>query len=143
MRYDYRCDQCGAEREVVRSIKDQPLPVACGCGSAMDMQFSADVEIMAKGGERPYKLDATCMPIGWERGNTDVQAQQGRYKRMIDGERKRARAADKTAIKQGFRKIASVPREFHRMRTNQYGKDYYETNAKEKLRADGLLFTKD
>jgi len=139
MRYDYLCHSCGAETEVVRSIKDAPAPVSCSCGAEMRQQF-CDIEVIVKGGERPFKLDPLCVPVGWEHGNTDPEKQERRYKRIIERDRKAARANDKAAIKGGIRKIATVPRELHRMRTNQYGKDYYETDTKQKLKSDGLLF---
>lgn len=146
MRYGYQCDSCGAEREVHRSMKDAPSPVACECGSQMRQQFNADVECCVKGGERPYHVDATSVPVGWEHGNTDAEAQQRRYKKIVETERALAKKNERRAARSGIRKIASVPREFQRMRTKQYGKEYLDpsrqtvSELKEKLKSDGLLF---
>jgi len=146
MRYGYKCDACGTERDVFRSMSEAPQPVSCECGEAMHQTFNANVECCVKGGERAFKLDHTCMPVGWEHGNTDCDKQEKRYKRMIESEKARAIKNDRQAIKGGIRKIASVPRELHRMRSNQFGKEYLDPTKqspgelKEKLKSDGLLF---
>jgi putative FmdB family regulatory protein len=145
MRYGYKCDACGSERDVFRSMSEAPQPVACECSATMHQTFNANVECCVKGGERPFSLGATSMPIGWDKGNTG-DAQERRYKQLIDSTRKEALKNDRQAIKGGIRHIAKVPREFHRMRTQQYGKAYLDPaeqsadSIKEKLKSDGLLF---
>lgn len=145
--YCYRCDRCGEEQEAWHTITTPaPDTLGCSCGKKAKRVFSADVEVLVKGRERPMKLDHTCVPIGWERGNTSAAKQEARYSREIQETRNRAHAVDKQAIKNGIRHIAKVPRELHRMRTNQYGKDYYDPSQqsvgelKAKLKSDGLLF---
>ena len=122
------------------------LPCECG---GIARQVFGDVQVFVKCNQRPFKLDATCVPIGWERGNTDPQKQQARYERRINGYKKLAQQNDKQAIKGGIRHIGSVPRELVRMRRNQYGPDYLDpsvnspTEIKEQLKSDGLYFHKD
>jgi putative FmdB family regulatory protein len=143
--YTYECDTCGCVYEHRRSILEHEPTVACGCGSEARQVFNWQGETVVKGNMPAYKLDHTCMPIGWERGNTGEQQEQ-RYSRMVNDTRKRARAVDKQAIKGGIRHIAKVPREIVRMRSNQFGKDYLDpseqstSEIKAKLRADGMLF---
>lgn len=141
MRYDFQCAVCGAVEEHRFRMADKPDHVACAtCGGRAESIFNAEIQVIVRGGERPFKLDATCLPIGWDKGNTDAEAQERRYAKIINTERKRAVENDKNAIRGGIRKIATVPRELHRMRTQQYGKDYYQSDTKAKLKADGLLF---
>lgn len=117
----------------------------CPCGGTAARVIDWGGHCIVRGVERPFKLDATSAPIGWERGNT-AEAQEARYSRLIEKRRKAARANDKQAIKGGIRSIASVPRELVRERSKQYGKDYFDPTAqsagelKEKLKSDGLLF---
>lgn len=140
MRYDFQCAACGAIEEHQFRMADKPDHVACACGGRAESLISSGIEVLVKGNERPYMLDATSLPVGWEKGNTDSDGQERAYSDLVRAERKLAADADKTAIKNGVRKIATVPREFHRMRTRQYGKDYYRDDTKAKLKADGLLF---
>lgn len=145
-RYDYECAACGTRQEHQLSWSDYVPEHPCVCGAVAARVFDSMPEVCVKGNERPFKLDATCVPIGWQHGNTDVEKQERRYKKLINETKKRAQAVDKQAIKGGIRHIGSVPRELMRMRTNQYGKDYLDpaqqstAEVKEKLRSDGLLF---
>lgn len=140
MRYDFQCAECGAIEEHQFRMADKPDHVACKCGGRAESLINANIEAIVKGRERPFMLNETSRPVGWERGNTDCVAQENYYSQLVQSERKAAAAADKRAIKNGIRKIATVPREFHRMRTQQFGKDYYRDDTKAKLKADGLLF---
>lgn len=145
--YCYRCPECGAEQEHRQSILlPSPDTQSCECGGSAERLFSSTVQVICKGAERDMKLDSSCVPIGWEKGNTDAARQEQRYSKLIQETRTRARAVDKQAIKGGIRHIASVPRELHRMRSNQFGKDYLDPASqskgelKAKLKSDGLLF---
>ena len=123
--------------------------VPCECGGTATQVFNADVQVVAKGNQRPFKLDGTCVPIGWERGNTDAEQQQRRYEHIVARDKKAAQENDKQAIKNGIRLIAKVPRELERMRSNQYGAGYFDptqnTRAElvEKLKADDLYMHRD
>lgn len=142
-RYDFQCAQCGAIEEHTFRMADKPDHLACGCGGQASSIISDQIETIVKGNERPYKLDGLCLPVGWENGNTDADAQERAYAKIIASERKQALEVDKKAIKGGIRKIATQPREHHRLRTRQYGRDYYSGDAadiKAKLKSDGLLF---
>ena len=120
----------------------------CDCGGLARQTFG-EVQVLVKGAARPFKLDATCVPIGWEHGNTDVGKQQARYDKIVRDHKKLARQNDKQAIKGGIRHIGSVPRELMRMRQNQYGIDYLNPSTqspseiKEQLKSDGLYFHSD
>ena len=138
--YDFKGRECGIVREHYFRMADMPDHLTCGCGGRAESVISDTIEVLVKDNQKSFKLDHTCLPVGWERGNTDADKQERRYKKIINEERKAARASQKRAIKNGIRKIASVPRELHRMRTSQFGKDYYETDTKKKLKEDGLLF---
>ena len=39
--YEYRCDQCGLEKEYLQKISDAPISVCPGCGSSMTKLISA------------------------------------------------------------------------------------------------------
>lgn len=141
MRYGFRCGDCDHEQELSCSWSARPSVLPCPeCGGTAEPVISGGGEVMVLGNQRPWRLDHTCVPIGWEKGNTDPDKQEARYRTLINETRKLAIQNDKAAIKGGIRHVASVPREVHRMRTGQYGKDYYETDTKRKLKEDGLLF---
>jgi hypothetical protein len=97
------------------------------------------IQVIMKDNPFAMKPDQFDLPIGWERGNTDPDVQERRYAKMIREERKQVRAVDKQAIKNNLRKIASVPRELHRLRTKQFGKDYWQDDTRAKLKREGLL----
>lgn len=142
-RYDYQCADCGAIAEHTFRMADKPDHLICRCGGLATSLISDQIETIVRGNERPYKLDALCMPVGWEHGNTDADAQERAYAEIVRRERKQALEVDKRAIKGGIRKIATQPREHYRLRTKQYGKDYYRgdnQDIKAKLKSDGLLF---
>lgn len=140
MRYDFQCAECGAIEEHVFRMADKPDHVTCGCGGRAESIISPNIEVLIQGNERPMELNATSVPIGWDKGNTDGAAQQARYSKIIETNRKQAKSVEKTAIKNGLRMIGQVPRELFRLRQNQYGKDYYQTDVKQKLKSDGLLY---
>jgi len=146
--YTYECDGCGAMYERHTSMKDHSPTVQCGCGTLASQVFNWQGESFVKGNERPFKLDGTCVPIGWERGNTGP-AQQRRYEKLIAATKKAARKNDKQAIKGGIRLDAKVPRELLRARQNQYGKDYLNPcvlsgkELTEQLKSEGLYLHKD
>lgn len=143
--YTYRCE-CGVEQEKNCSLSERTDQLPCECGKSAEQVINWRGDCTVKGNQRPMKLDPTCMPIGWERGNVDAAKQERRYDRLIRERKKRALEVDSQAIKNGFRHIASVPRELQRLRSNQYGKDYFDPAAqslgelKAKLKADDLLF---
>lgn len=139
-RYDYQCEDCGDVREHFFLMSEKPAEIECECGGVCSSIISGFVEVMVTGSTRPFKLDATCMPVGWEKGNVDNVAQEREYQRVIGNHKKLARRHDKQAIKGGIRHIGSVPRELHRMRQNQYGKDYWQQDTKKRLAEDDLLF---
>lgn len=139
-RYDYQCDDCGEVREFVFRMAEKPDTVACSCGGSCSSVISDRIEVLICGNEKKYALDALSVPVGWERGNTDAEAQERRYAKIINESRKQAKAVEKQAAKRGMRLIARQPREHYRMRTKQFGKDYYQSDVKRKLKEDGLLF---
>jgi putative FmdB family regulatory protein len=147
--YTYECEGCGAVHERRTSMSDHSPTIACGCGELASQVWNWQGESFVKGRERPFKLDGTCVPIGWEKGNTDCEKQEARYRTMIAAERKAAKSNRKQATKQGIRKIGSVPRELMRMRQNQYGKEYLSPSdqgageVKSQLKSEGLLFDSD
>lgn len=143
--YSYVCDNCGGHQEHFLALSQHKTTQPCGCGAVARQEINWQGESFVRGGERPFKLDPLCVPVGWQHGNTDCEKQEERYRQIIGEARKNARANDKRAIKGGVRLIAKVPREVDRMRKNQYGKDYYDPSTqstgqlKEKFKADGLL----
>jgi len=142
-RYDYQCDTCEAIEEHSFSMADKPESLSCSdkeCGGRSTSLIGRGTQFIVRGNERPMNLDATCLPIGFEKGNTGPE-QQARYSKIINEKRKLAKLNDKEAIKGGIRHIGSVPRELDRLRKRQYGKDYYQENTKQRLAEDGLLFT--
>lgn len=146
--YAYKCSSCEEEQEHWLTMSQRTDTMPCACGGVANQVFNWGGETLVKGGERPFKLDPLCVPVGWEHGNTDCAKQEARYAQMIGEARKNARKNDKQAIKGGIRQIAKVPREIVRMRQNQYGKSYYDPSSqsagelKAKLDADGLLHHK-
>jgi putative FmdB family regulatory protein len=147
--YAYQCESCGTRHEKVVAMSQHSEVSTCACGEQAQQVCNWQGDVIVKGNCRPFKLDGTCVPIGWEHGNTDVDKQQARYSKLIAEKKKLARHNDKQAIKGGIRHIASVPRELYRMRRNQYGKDYLNPAAlseKElvaQLKSDGLYLHKD
>ena len=145
-RYGYECSSCHAAFEVTCSWSDYRPEQACECGGVAQRVFDADVQVCVKGNALPFHLDATDVPVGWQHGNTDAEKQERRHSKMVAQFKKRAKEVDKQAIKGGIRHIARVPRELQRMRTKQFGKDYFDPSAqtttelKDKLKADGQLF---
>lgn len=143
--YSYKCGACGVGQEHWLTLSQRTATVPCACGGIAQQEINWQGESYVRGGERPFKLDPTCVPVGWQHGNTDCEKQEARYAQIIGEARKSARANDKSAIKKGCRLIAKVPREVDRMRKNQYGRDYYDpseqspSQLKEKFKADGLL----
>lgn len=144
--YTYECECCSEQQDHWLSIASQPETMECRCGGQARKIINWRGDSTVKGNQKDFKLSATDVPIGWERGNTDPVKQEARYRKIIESERSRAVANDKAAIKNGLRKIASVPRELMRTRSNQFGKDYLDpssqstTEIKQKLKEDGLLF---
>ena len=144
--YCYECPDCEGRQSHRLSISSHPEEVPCGCGGTASQLYNWQGETIVRGKERPIQLSATDVPIGWENGNTDPQKQHERYAKLIGDTRNLAIANDKSAIKGGIRQIAKVPRELHRLRSKQYGKEYYDPSKqsadelKQKLRSDGLLF---
>lgn len=143
--YEFACEACNTVTEVVCAFAALPASVTCDCGSPAQRRFTVPNAVV-RGAARPIKLDGTCVPVGWQYGNRDPEAQERRYAEIIRKERQAAIANDKRAIKQGLRKIATVPRELYRLRSNQYGKDYLDPSCqdtasiKQKLREDDMLF---
>jgi len=122
--YVYCCETCGTRHEKIVAMSQHSAVSTCVCGCKAAQTFDEwSGEVLVKGNCRPFKLDGTCVPIGWERGNT-AEAQDARYRKHIAEKKKLARQNDKQAIKGGIRHIGSVPRELLRMRRNQYGNDY-------------------
>jgi len=121
--------------------------LTCGCGGIAPQTYDAMPEFMVLGNRRPMKVDSLCVPLHWEKGNTDCDAQERRYHRKIASEKKLAKKNSKAAIRQGIQKIGCVPRELLRLRQKQYGKEYLnpemtsEAELKSQLRSDGLLLT--
>lgn len=145
MRYDYECSDCEHQFVVTCSWSDhQPTQVCPECGGPAPQFFGySNPQVCVKGNTKDFKLDATCVPLGWDKGNTDVDAQERAYAKKINEERKLAQANDKAAIKNGIRKIGSVPRELVRARQKQFGKDYWQSDIKAKLKEEGLYYHKD
>ena len=119
-------------------MAEKPDTLPCACGG-VSTSLIAECEFILKDSPFAMKPDQFDLPIGWEKGNVDPDKQEARYGRMIDADRKRSRAYDKKAIKNGIRKIASVPRELYRLRQRKFGKDYWQDDTKNKLKRDGLL----
>jgi len=146
--YAYECPDCDGRQQHELSIASHPETMPCACGGTAAQLFNWQGQCIVKGRERPWKLDETCLPIGWDKGNTGAK-QEARYKKIVDSTAKRAREVDKKAIRGGIRHIARVPREVARLRSNQFGKDYLDpasqsvSELKSKLKSDGLLFQKD
>lgn len=145
-RYGYECPSCGSSMEVTCSWSDYRPEQACECGGLASRVFDTTFEVCIKGNTPKFELDASCMPVGWEKGNTDADAAERAHGRKVRALKKRAKEVDKKAIKGGIRHIASVPRELHRMRTKQFGKDYFDPSGqskeelKDKLKRDDQLF---
>ena len=148
--YVYCCETCGTRHDKIVAMSQHSPVSTCVCGCKARQTFDEwSGEVLVKGNQRPFKLDGTCVPVGWEHGNTDVQKQDERYRKLIAEKKQLARKNDKQAIKGGIRHIASVPRELYRMRRNQYGKDYLnpaalsEKELVSQLKSDGLYLHKD
>lgn len=146
--YTYKCSSCEEEQEHWLTMSQRTDTKPCVCGGVASQVFNWGGDSCVLGNERPFKLDKFCVPIGWERGNTDCDAQEARYAKIIGNHRKLAVKNDKAAIKGGIRHRGSVPRELMRMRQRQYGKSYLDptqNSPKEiesQLASDGLLFQK-
>lgn len=144
--YTYACEACGVEQEHHTPISAHTATVPCGCGSLAAQVYNWQGETIVKGQQYAFKKDAACLPVGWEHGNLDPDRQEQRYAKLIRETKKRARQVDKQACKGGIRHIASIPRELVRMRSNQFGKDYFDPSEqstkelKDKLKRDDLLF---
>jgi len=138
-RYDYECQSCGDVREHVFRMAEKPDTLPCECGGVSASLIADGIQVIFKDNQLPIHLDKFDVPIGWERGNTDPEVQEARYAKKIREERKRVREYDKTARKNNLRLIASVPRELHRKRQRQFGKDYWQDDTKKKLKRDGML----
>jgi putative FmdB family regulatory protein len=141
VRYDFKCQQCGAIEEHVFSMAQKPDHLTCECGGRAESLISLTAEqVLIKDGERPFKLSALDMPVGWQHGNTDCEKQEARYRKIVARDRKLAADNKKKAIKGGIQKIATVPRELDRLRKKQYGKDYWSEDTERKLKQDGLFY---
>lgn len=144
--YTYCCERCGEVQEHFVPMSQRQASMACSCGAQAPQQINWEGEACAKGNRRPYELNAQCVPLGWEKGNVDCEAQEQAYSRIINNSKRLALQNDKKAIKGGIRMIGRVPRELMRMRQNQYGKDYLDASAnsttevKAQLKSEGLLF---
>jgi putative FmdB family regulatory protein len=145
-RYGYQCSACDAAFDVTCSWADYRSEQVCECGSLALRVYDTTFEVCVKGNTLPFALDATCVPVGWEKGNTDADAVERAHSKMVASYKKKAQEVDKQAIKNGIRHIARVPRELSRMRSKQFGKDYFDPSQqttkelKDKLKADGQLF---
>jgi putative FmdB family regulatory protein len=56
--YDWKCENCGEEREVLRAVRDALQPVFCQCGVPMVQQLSASY---VRGDIAPYMAMAGDM----------------------------------------------------------------------------------
>jgi len=81
--YTYECPDCEGQQEHFLSISSHPDEMPCACGGTAPMLFNWKGDSFEVGKERPFKLGATSLPIGWERGNTG-QKQEERYRKLID-----------------------------------------------------------
>lgn len=139
-RYDFQCRSCGAVEEYTFSMAAKPDHLACGCGGRAESLISDSIEVLVKGNQYAFKLNKYCVPVGWEKGNTDAELQEQRYSKILRRNRKLAQDNKQKARKGGIELIAQVPREMDRLRKQQFGKDYYEHDTIDKLRRDGCLF---
>lgn len=143
--YTYECQDCGEQVDRVLAITAAPDEMDCGaCSGTATKIINWSGSCLIVGKEKPHQLTSTSVPIGWEKGNTGKK-QAERYSKLVQHEKKMARQNRQVASKVGWRKIASVPREFARMRSNQFGKDYLDPTIqssdelKTKLASDDLL----
>lgn len=145
-RYGYECSRCHAGFDLTCSWADYRPEQVCECGGMASRVFDTSFEVCVKGNAPKFELDASCVPIGWEKGNTNAAAAEAAHGRKVRGLKRKAKEVDKQAIKGGIRHIASVPRELHRMRSKQFGKDYWDPASqskdemKDKLKRDDQLF---
>lgn len=144
--YEYECDGCQTSFEARQSIKDEPLRTCevCGGGPVHRLIFGG-AESFMKG--RPLQTDPSCrvLPIGWHRGNTDVEAAYRADTRGVEGLKKAAREAKRSLSRKGDAKIrfrGTVPLALAVSRMKQYGKDFYQgdkADMEDKMRRDNLL----
>lgn len=145
-RYGFECSRCQTAFDVTCSWEDYRPEQVCECGGQASRVFDTSFEVCVKGNTPKFELDGTCLPVGWEKGNTDAGAAEAAHGRKVRGLKKKAKEVDKKAIKGGIRHIASVPRELYRMRSKQFGKDYFDPSQqskddiKDKLKRDEQLF---
>lgn len=132
-RYDYECSSCGSVTEHLFSMASKPEVVPCECGGECRSLITGGSTVLVKGVAWEIPFDKRCMPIGWQHGNTDAAAQERRYGRMIDEQRKVKQTGD-------FRMKARIPRELYNARVRQTGnKNYWTEEGDTALKRDGLL----
>lgn len=139
-RYDFECKSCGLVEEHLFSMSAKPDTVSCPCGGEAVSIITELAPAFVKGvaWEIPYHLRTN--PIGWEKGNTDAEAQERRYAKLQQETSSRcaelARGAHK---KNDFRIAAKIPRELFLARQRQCGKDYWQNEGDAALKRDGLM----
>jgi putative FmdB family regulatory protein len=140
-RYDFECISCAQVQEMVFRMADKPDSVTCPlCGGVMHSQIARDVEVLVMDVSKPFVKDMFSLAPGWHKGHADPDRYERQMREVVQEDRNAAKAVDKQAIRNGWRKIATVPGGIQRMRMRQFGKRYWEEDTKKKLKQDGLLF---
>lgn len=133
-RYDYECSSCGSVTEHAFSMVSKPETMACECGGECRSLITGGGTVLVKNVAWEIPFDKRCMPIGWQHGNTDAEAQERRYGRMIDEQKKIKQTGKDIRMK------ARIPRELFQSRIRQTGnKNYWTDEGDAALRRDNLL----
>lgn len=146
----YECRQCDAALVLAYPLESEAVDIKCECGEMVgycriNYGSPADepldgVTVLVKNQQWEIPPEFRTMPLGWQHGNIDHDAQEQRYGEIINDARKRTHEVARGAhAKSDFRLAAKIPRELFLARQRQYGKDYWQNEGTAALRRDNLL----
>lgn len=149
--YIYECRGC-SEVAVHTMEADGfgPDAIDCTCGESVpwtrvtwgedQADAGSGIQIIVQGKCWDIPHDKRTMPVGWQHGNTDHEAQERRYAKNQQALAKRAHELKRSGgHREDMRLAGQVPRELFLARQRQYGRDYWQNEGKAALRREGLL----
>ncbi len=137
--YEYECEKCGGQFEARHSYENKLTACTLCSGGPVSILISGGAEAFVKG--RPIQTGHKhkIRPIGWDRGNTDVDSNVGRHGAEIRELRKQTEEQRRSCGKKsGIRLIASYPTELAAARMSEFGKDYLLNDVEDKAKRDGV-----
>lgn len=140
-RYDFQCQGCGDIAEHLFSMSQKPDTLACRvCGGEAVSVITELADPIVKNVAWTIPHDKRAMPVGWQHGNTDHEAQERRYAREQNDLQRRSHELKRTGgHREDMRLAGKVPRELFLARQKQFGKDYWQNEGKAALKREGLL----